>query len=155
RAHAAQAAVMPMLRWTGRVVRGEVVKGDRHASGIQIVPEGNTLPAEYRPRRLVVEGPEVERQSMFADLPRPLAGQRPGGGEERLALFVRMAVDEVEDAVRARPGAVDEVGPGDGTLRGDARAQGAESAAFAQPRKVRQLSFFHHGGAQHGVHAVD
>ena len=87
---------------------------------------------------------------MVADFPTALAGQRLGGRVERLALLVRMAVDEVEDAVRARPGAVDEVGPGHRALRRNAGAQVAEPAGGSQLCKVGQLAGLHHAADSRG-----
>ena len=65
-----------------------------------------------------------------------------------------MAMDEVEDAVRAWAGAVDEVGPGHRALRRNAGAETAESASRAQLGQVGQQALLHHA-AQARVHAVD
>ncbi len=62
---------------------------------------------------------------------RSLTGNRLGRGIEGRTLLLRVAVDEIEDAVRAGPRAVDEIGPGHGTLGRYAGAQVAESAAGA------------------------
>ena len=69
---------------------------------------------------------------------------------------MRVAVDEVEDAVRAGPGAVDEVGPGDRALRRNAGAQIAEAARRPQLGQVGEqalaASCFR---TELRVHAVD
>ena len=88
---------------------------------------------------------------MFAHVPAPFPRGDFRGGKERGALLVRMAVNEIEDAVRTRPGPVDEVGPGDGALRGDARAQ----LAKCQLLQIGELAPLHHARRQAGVHAVD
>ena len=134
RAHAADAAVMAVLRRAGRIVRRQVVERRRNAGRVEVVPERHALAPQHRRRRLVVERPEVELELVVADLPAALAGHRLGGRVERRALLVRVAMDEIEDAVRARPGAVDEVGPGDRALRRNAGAQAAEPAGRAQLR---------------------
>ena len=77
---------------------------------------------------------------MVADLDAAFAGKGLGSGVERHALLVRMAVNEVEDAVRAGAGAVDEVGPGDGALRRNARAQVAETALRPQLGQLGNLA---------------
>src|SRR5262245_43390472 len=103
----------------------------------------------------MVERPEVELEPVIADLPASLARECLRGRVERSALFLRMAVDKIEDAVRAWPRAVDECGPGDRALRRYARAETAESALFRQPSEVWQLASLHHGRRQTRIHAVD
>jgi hypothetical protein len=66
-----------------------------------------------------------------------------------------MAMQEIEDAVRTWPGAVDEIGPGNRTLRRNAGAQWAEAAGLAKFGQVRKLAGVHHGFAKAGIHAVD
>ena len=123
RAHAADAAVVAVVRRAGRIVGRQVVERRGDARGVEVVPERDALAPEHGLGRLVVERPEVELEPVVAHLPGPLAGHGLGGRVKRGALLLRMAVDEVEDPVRAGPRAVDEVGPGDGALRRRARAQ--------------------------------
>ena len=123
RAHAADASVVAVVGRAGRVVGGEVVERRGDSRGVEVVPERSTLAPEHGLGRLVVERPEVEREPVVAHLPGPLAGHGLGGRVEGGALLLRVAVDEVEDPVRAGPRAVDEIGPGDGALRRRARAQ--------------------------------
>src|SRR5262249_9493254 len=98
--HAAEAAAVVVLRRGGRVVGGEVVKGRGNARLVEEVPEWYALAAQ--------DGGAVGRL---------------GDGGEGPALLMRVAVDEVKDTVRTGAGAVDEVGPGDGTLRRNTRAE--------------------------------
>ena len=95
--------MMPVLRRAGRIVRRQIVERRRDSGGVEVIPERHALPPQHRLRRLVVERPEVELELVVADLPDAFAGERLGRREERRALFVRMAMDEVEDAVRAGP----------------------------------------------------
>src|SRR5262249_1182954 len=132
-----------------------VVERGRHARGVEVVPERHALPSQLGGGRLVVEGPEIELEPMVPNLPGPYPGDDLGGGVDGLALVVGVAGDEVEDAMRARAGAVDEVGPGARARGGDARAQGAEAPLLAQPSQVGKLAGRHHELAQARVHAVD
>ncbi len=47
RAHAADAAVVAVVRRAGRVVGGQVVEGRRDARGVEVVPERRALPPEH------------------------------------------------------------------------------------------------------------
>ncbi len=132
RAHAADAAVMSVLRRARRIVGRQVEERGRHPRSIEKLPERFALPVQMRSR----------------------TGDRLGDGVDRPALVVRIAVDEVEDAVRARPGAVDEAGPRDRTLRRNAGAQVAETARGTQPREVRHLPGVEHPLAEPWIHAV-
>src|SRR6516164_5135621 len=68
---------------------------------------------------------------------------------------MRMAMNEVEDPVRSRPRAIDEVGPGNGALRRNARPQTAESAGRAHLLKIGEQPFLYHARGQARVHPVD
>ena len=68
---------------------------------------------------------------------------------------MRVAMDEVEDAVRAWTGTVDEIGPGHGALRRHARSQAAESADRTDFLEIGQQTLLHHRRAQARIHAVD
>src|SRR5437868_10241193 len=70
-------------------------------------------------------------------------------------LLRRMAMNEIENAVRAWPGAVDEVGPGHGTLWRNAGPQVAKPAGGAQLGKIGEQSFRHHALRQARIHAID
>ncbi len=155
RTHARQAAVVAVARRAGRIVRRQVVESRRNPGRVQVVPERRSLPAQHGLRRLVIEWPEVQLQLVVAELAASFAGQRFSRRIERLARFVRMAMDEVEDAVRARIGAVDEGGPCHGALRRNAGCQAAEAAGRAHLGQVRQQALTHQLGAQFRVHSVD
>ena len=147
--------MVAVLRRAGRIVGGQIVKGGRDAPLVEVIPEGNALPPQHGGRGLVVERPEGQLHPVLADVPVAVAGQRLGAGEEGDALLFGMPVDEVEDAVRARPRAVDEAGPGHGALRRDAGAQRAEPAVAAKLVEVGHQAGVHHPLGQAGVHAVD
>ena len=161
RAHAADAPMMTVLRWAGRVIGRQIVERRRNAGGVEVVPEWHALPLKVRGRRLVVERPEIELEAMIVHIPVAFAGNDRGGRVDGHALLVRIAVNEIEDAVGTGTGAVDEVGPGDGALRRDARPQGAEAALLAELGEVGQLrpallvGGVHHVFGQARVHAVD
>src|SRR5262249_46351990 len=132
RAHAADAAVVAVVGRAGRVVGRQAVKRGRNPRRVEIVPERDALAPEIR---FAVDG-----------FGRPVEG----GGR-----LLRVPGHEIKNAVRARCGAVDEAGPGDGTLRRNATAKGAETARRTELGEIREESLFHHAVAQAGVHAVD
>src|SRR5262245_17651260 len=105
-----------------RVVGRQIVKRRRNASLVQEIPKGHALPPKDGLGRLMIERPEIQLQPVVSYVPMALAGKHLRGRIEWAALVVRMAVHKVKDAVRARPGAVNEVGPGDGALRRNAGA---------------------------------
>ena len=154
RAHAADASVVSVVRRAGRIVGRQVIERRRDSRGVEVVPERRALAPQHGRGRLVVERPEVELEPVVAHLPEPLAGQGLGGRVKRGALVLRVAVDEVEDPVRAGPGAVDEVGPRHGTLRRGARAQAAETPARSELFQVGEQTSLHHALRKPGVHAV-
>src|SRR5262249_15195773 len=80
-AHAAETAAVAVLGGAGRVVGRQVVERRRDPRRVEEVPERHAL-----------------------TLQPGLAADRVRDGVEGLALLVRVAVDEVEDAVRARAG---------------------------------------------------
>src|SRR5207253_6355 len=132
RAHAADAPGVAVLGWAGRVVGGQIIKRCGNSRLVEVVPERNALAPQ---QSLAVEG--------------------LGCGVKRLALLVWVPVDEVENAVGARAGAIDETCPGDGALRRNAGAEWTESALLAQPRQVRKVAGIDHDLAKARVHAVD
>ena len=154
RAHPRQATVVAMLAGSGRIVAGQIIEGGRNAALVQVGPKRHSLPAQHGGRRFVADRPDRQLHAVFADLPRSFGGERLGRGEKRRTLALRVAVDEVENPVRARPGAVDETGPGHGALRRDAGSQRAEPAPPAEPVQVRQFPGVHHGQRQARIHAV-
>ena len=89
RAHAADAAVVAVVRRAGRVVGRQVVERRGDSRGVEVVPERSPLPAQHGLGRLVVERPEVELEPVVAHLPAPLAGDGLGGRVERGALLLR------------------------------------------------------------------
>ena len=89
RAHAADAAVMAVVRRAGRIVGRQVVEGRGDARGVEVVPERRALAPQHGRGRLVVERPEVELEPVVAHLPGPLAGHGLGGRVERGALLLR------------------------------------------------------------------
>ena len=112
----AEAAVVSVVRGTGRIVRRQIVKRRGNSRRVEIVPERDALDAG---------------SSVFA-----VYGFRRG--IERSTLLVRMSVHEIKDAVRARSGPVDEVGPGHRALRGNAGPQVTEAAGRTQLGKIGQ-----------------
>ena len=69
RAHAADAAVVAVMRRAGRVVGRQVVERRGHARRVEVIPERHALPPEHGGGRLVVERPEIELEPVVADLP--------------------------------------------------------------------------------------
>ena len=130
-AHPADAAMVAVMRGAGRIVGGQVVERRRHARRIEVIPERHSLALEHGPGQLVIERPEIELNLILADIQASFTRDDLGCRVDGSALLGGVAVDEVENTVVARPGPVDEVGPGDGALRRRAGAQRAEPAAGA------------------------
>src|SRR5258708_30150761 len=63
-------------------------------------------------------------------------------------------MDEVENSVRSGARAVDEVGPGDRTLRRGGGAQIAEAAGRPKPCEIGQEAFAHHAFGETRIHTV-
>src|SRR5205823_2751894 len=108
RTHSGNTAVVAVLGWTCRVVGRQIVERRGDSRRIKVIPKRDALSPE---------------QCLAAD------GFRCGveGGD----LLVRMPMNEVKDPMRARPSAVNEIGPGNRALRRNARAQGTEPAGCA------------------------
>ncbi len=92
---------------------------------------------------------------MIVDLPGTLARERFGRPIEAIGRVLGVAMDKIENTVRAGPGTIDEVGPGHGTLGRHAGAEVAEAPRRAQLLEVGQQPIAHHGFRQSRVHAVD
>ena len=74
RAHAADAAVVAVVRRAGRVVGRKVVERRGNSRGVEIVPERRALAPEQGRRRLVVKRPEVELEPVVPDSQNPSPG---------------------------------------------------------------------------------
>src|SRR6516165_8228071 len=86
RAHAAQAAVMAMLRRARRIVGRQMVERRRHTGSIEEVPERLASTAQPRRRWLVIDRPEIELELVVAHFPAAFAGDDLAGGVDRQTL---------------------------------------------------------------------
>src|SRR5262245_27956202 len=66
-----------------------------------------------------------------------------------------MPMNEIEEAMRARAGAVNKVRPRHRTLRGDAGAESTKSSGRAKLVQIGKQSLPHHTFRQPGIHSVD
>ncbi len=76
---------------------------------VEIIPEGNTLPAEQDFSWLVTEWPEIQLNFVVVYFPVTLAWNWFCGGIKGGVLVLGIAMDEVKDAVRSGSCAGDEV----------------------------------------------
>src|SRR5262245_32863495 len=121
--------MVPVRRGTWRIVRRQSVKSRGNSRRIEKLPERHTLAPEHR---------------FAVDCLRR--------GVEGKALLLWMPVHEIKDAVRARPGTINEVSPGNRALRWDARPQWAEAAGRAKLRKIGKRALVHHALGQPWIH---
>ena len=114
------------------------VRSSHRGRGVIDALIGATLPAAAAAGAPALEAYPVDTSvpshtgNVFPGIASAFARHGFRSGIESGALLVRVPMDEVEDAVRAWPGAVDEIGPGHRALRRNAGPQLAKPARRAE-----------------------
>ena len=111
------------------------------------LPEGFSLPQQLHAPRRQRQLPSSQRHEVARRHgPRRRQVRRHG---------LRVAMDEVEDAMTAGVEAGDERGPGDRALRGNRCPERAESAACRDLRKMREAALRHQVASEGEVETVE